>query len=133
MHFKDSRSNSLLYFEDTRSKLFMGVLSKKMRKRGRPLMCSEELASTRVKLIQAGVELLTKKGFASAGIEEILSMIQVPKGSFYHYFESKEAFGIVLIKSYFNNFISVLIRDSLKKTSPRLSKRKILYLLQEQI
>ena len=65
-------------------------------------MCSEELASTRVKLIQAGVELLTKKGFASAGIEEILSMVQVPKGSFYHYFESKEAFGIVLIKSYFN-------------------------------
>ena len=102
MHFKDSRSNSLLYFEDTRSKLFMGVLSKKMRKRGRPLMCSEELASTRVKLIQAGVKILTKKEFASAGIEEILSMVQVPKGSFYHYFESKEAFGIDLIKSYFN-------------------------------
>ena len=75
-----------------------------MRKRGRPSMCSEELASTRVKLIQAGVELLTKKGFASAGIEEILSMVQVPKGSFYHYFESKEAFGIVLIKSYSNYF-----------------------------
>ena len=65
-------------------------------------MCYEELASTRIKLIQAGVELLTKKGFASAGIEEILSMVQLPKGSFYHYFESKEAFGIVLIKSYFN-------------------------------
>ena len=73
-----------------------------MRKLGRPSMCSEVLASTRVKLIQAGVELLTKKGFASAGIEEILSMVQVPKGSLYHYFESKEAFGIVLIKSYFN-------------------------------
>ena len=82
----------------------MEVLNKKMRKRGRPSMCSEELASTRVKLIQAGVELLTKKGFASAGIEEILSMVQLPKGSFYHYFESKEAFGIVLIKSYFNRF-----------------------------
>ena len=75
-----------------------------MRKLGRPSMCYEELASTRIKLIQAGVELLTKKGFASAGIEEILSMVQVPKGSFYHYFESKEAFGIVLIKSYFNHF-----------------------------
>ena len=72
-----------------------------MRKLGRPSMCSEVLASTRVKLIQAGVELLTKKGFASAGIEEIRSMVQVPKG-LYHYFESKEAFGIVLIKSYFN-------------------------------
>jgi TetR/AcrR family transcriptional repressor of nem operon len=82
----------------------MEVLSKKMRKRGRPSMCSEELASTRVKLIQAGVELLTKKGFASAGIEEILSLVQVPKGSFCHYFESKEAFGIVLIKSDFNYF-----------------------------
>ena len=75
-----------------------------MRKLGRPSMCSEELASTRIKLIQAGAELLTKKGFASAGIEEILSMVQLPKGSFYHYFESKEAFGIVLIKSYFNHF-----------------------------
>ena len=75
-----------------------------MRKLGRPSMCSEELASARVRLIKAGVELLTKKGFASAGIEEILSMVQLPKGSFYHYFESKEAFGIVLIKSYFNRF-----------------------------
>ncbi len=83
---------------------FMEVLNKQMRKRGRPSMCSEELASTRVKLIQAGVELLTNKGFASAGIEEILSMVEVPKGSIYHYFESKEAFGIVLIKSYSNYF-----------------------------
>tara|TARA_A100001015_G_scaffold270481_1_gene323070 strand:- start:1038 stop:1697 length:660 start_codon:yes stop_codon:yes gene_type:complete len=82
----------------------MEVLSKKMRKRGRPSMCSEELESTSVKLIQAGVELLTKKGFASAGIEEVLGMAQVPKGSFYYYFESKEAFGIVLIKSYANYF-----------------------------
>jgi len=72
----------------------MKVLRKKMGKRGRPSMCSEELASTRVKLIRAGVELLTKKGFASAGIEEILSMVQVPKGSFYHYFASKKPYSL---------------------------------------
>lgn len=54
--------------------------------------------------MRAGLEVLTEKGFAMAGIDEILSRVEVPKGSFYHYFASKEAFGLELIERYASYF-----------------------------
>ena len=51
-------------------------------------------------LVRAGLEVLTEKGFSAVGIDEILRRVGVPKGSFYHYFESKEAFGAELIETY---------------------------------
>lgn len=50
--------------------------------------------------MRAGVEVLTEKGFSATGIDEILGRVSVPKGSFYHYFDSKEAFGLDLIERY---------------------------------
>lgn len=40
------------------------------------------------------------KSYHSVGLNEILSAVQVPKGSFYHYFSSKEQFGVELLKHY---------------------------------
>jgi len=40
------------------------------------------------------------KSFHSVGLNEILTAVKVPKGSFYHYFESKEQFGVELLKHY---------------------------------
>ena len=47
---------------------------------------------TKMALIWCGTELLTERGFQITGIEEILSRVGVPKGSFYHYFKSKQDF-----------------------------------------
>ena len=55
---------------------------------------------TRMALIWCGTELLTERGFQITGIEEILSRVGVPKGSFYHYFKSKQDFGIAVIDNY---------------------------------
>jgi len=33
---------------------------------------------------------LTEKGYSATGIEEVLRSVDVPKGSFYRYFPSKE-------------------------------------------
>lgn len=77
----------------------------KKRRRGRPPRSRDSLVDTQELLIQAGVAALTEKGFSATGLEEILGMAGVPKGSFYHYFASKEAFGSKLIErygSYFN-------------------------------
>ena len=74
------------------------------RRRGRPLKRVEGPYPTRELLVRAGIEVLTEKGFASTGINEILSRVDVPKGSFYHYFESKEAFGAELIDRYGSYF-----------------------------
>lgn len=36
---------------------------------------------------------MTSHGFTASGLEHILSTVGVPKGSFYYYFASKEAWG----------------------------------------
>ena len=43
---------------------------------------------------------MRKRSFHSVGLNEILKAVGVPKGSFYHYFESKEHFGVELLKRY---------------------------------
>lgn len=42
-------------------------------------------------LLETGYTLVARAGFSGIGLQEILSAADVPKGSFYHYFPSKEA------------------------------------------
>ncbi|MBX9402878.1 TetR/AcrR family transcriptional regulator [Lysobacter sp. BMK333-48F3] len=49
--------------------------------------------------------LLLRKGFTAVGLAEVLAAAQVPKGSFYHYFGSKEAFGEAVLEAYFNEYL----------------------------
>ena len=74
------------------------------RRRGRPPKQRDDLTDTRELLLRAGLEVLTEKGFSATGIDEILGRVGVPKGSFYHYFDSKEAFGLDLIDRYADFF-----------------------------
>lgn len=69
-------------------------------RRGRPPKQSREAEDTRALLIRSGVELLTEQGFVASGLDQILKKVGVPKGSFYHYFDSKEAFGLVVLNEY---------------------------------
>lgn len=57
-------------------------------------------SETRARLVQVGTEILSEKGFISTGLDEILEKAQVPKGSFYHYFESKAKFALAVIDHY---------------------------------
>ena len=69
---------------------------------------SRENGDTRAALIRSGLEELTENGFASSGIDKILKKVGVPKGSFYFYFASKEAFGQAVIDSYARYFADKL-------------------------
>ena len=84
--------------------------SETIRRRGRPPKADNSRNATRAVLIRAGVELLTEKGFSATGLDEILKRVGVPKGSFYHYFASKEAFGAALIEAYGASFAARLDR-----------------------
>ncbi len=84
------------------------------RRRGRPPKTSEGVCATREALLRAGVEVLTEKGFSATGIDEILRRVGVPKGSFYHFFASKEAFGAALIERYAAYFANKLDRSLLR-------------------
>ncbi len=56
--------------------------------------------STRDKLLTGGFELLFDRGYEEAGVKQITSSCGVPKGSFYHYFASKEAFALEVMDLY---------------------------------
>ncbi|MBK9081203.1 MAG: TetR/AcrR family transcriptional regulator [Rhizobiales bacterium] len=70
------------------------------RRRGRPPKNQSALDAPRTRLIRAGVAILTEKGFSVVGIDEMIAAAGVAKGSFYHYFDSKEAYGLALIGAY---------------------------------
>ena len=85
------------------------------RRRGRPPKHLQGFSETRQSLLDAGVEILTEKGFSAAGLDEILKRVNVPKGSFYHYFDSKDAFGLALIQhydSFFEHKLNAFLQDS---------------------
>jgi TetR/AcrR family transcriptional repressor of nem operon len=48
-------------------------------------------------LLEAGKSSFLAKGYSNSGIESILQEAGVPKGSFYHYFENKEDFGLQVL------------------------------------
>ena len=48
-------------------------------------------------IIQAGLDIIHTRGFNGTGIEAILKQANVPKGSFYNFFSSKEDFGLAVI------------------------------------
>jgi len=63
-------------------------------------MCPAAQPSTKQRILEAAEALMLAKSFHSVGLTEILTTVQVPKGSFYHYFPSKEQFGVELISHY---------------------------------
>jgi TetR/AcrR family transcriptional repressor of nem operon len=63
---------------------------------------------TREKLLDQGVALLMEQGYHGTGLQDLLASVQVPKGSFYNYFPSKEDFGAEVIRHYIEPFIRQL-------------------------
>lgn len=59
---------------------------------------------SREKILSVGESLILGRGFSAMGLSELLGTAEVPKGSFYHYFPSKEQFGVALLDRYFENY-----------------------------
>ena len=56
--------------------------------------------STRDHLIDTGLKLMHQQGYNATGLTEILKEADVPKGSFYHHFGSKEDFAAAALERY---------------------------------
>ena len=83
-------------------------------------MAHKDVRST---ILEKGARIIHKKGFNHTGIQEILDAAGVPKGSFYHYFKSKEDFGLNLLDYYAVYFTSRA--ESLKdKNVPPIKRLK---------
>ncbi|MCQ8888280.1 TetR/AcrR family transcriptional regulator [Pseudoalteromonas carrageenovora] len=91
-------------------------------RRGRPPKLPRENADTKALLIRTGLETLTEFGFSATGLDTILKKAAVPKGSFYHYFKSKEAYGIALVDAYDTYFIAKLNHYLKDEATPPLER-----------
>src|ERR1700748_2242178 len=57
----------------------------------------------RKRLLAAGLGLVHARGFAASGVKDITDAAGVPKGSFYAYFASKEAFAAAILEHYWSD------------------------------
>jgi TetR/AcrR family transcriptional repressor of nem operon len=55
---------------------------------------------TKQQLLEHGLAMLLRHGYHDLGIAALLEATGVPKGSFYHHFESKEDFGLQVLDFY---------------------------------
>lgn len=75
---------------------------------------------TRTHILTTGRKLTAQRGYTGVGLADLLKAAGVPKGSFYHYFASKEAYGCALLGAFMKDYEDRLA-DSL--THPDLSAR----------
>jgi TetR/AcrR family transcriptional repressor of nem operon len=69
---------------------------------------------TRSAILATGQQIMARKGFSAVGLAEILGEAGVPKGSFYHYFGSKDAFGEAMLVAYFDEYLAEIDAISAK-------------------
>jgi len=67
---------------------------------------AHETSDVRRNILETGQRIMAGKGYSGVGLNEILSASGVPKGSFYHYFSSKDAFGEALLEHYFTDYLA---------------------------
>ena len=77
-------------------------------------------------ILDTAQNIIAGRGFTAVGLSEILKSANVPKGSFYHYFNSKEAFGEALLESYFSDYM-VQLETLLNRPSVSAAQRLLAY------
>lgn len=87
---------------------------------------THKMSDVRENILATGQRIIAGKGFSGVGLNEILATAGVPKGSFYHYFGSKEAFGEAMLESYFEDYLSEL-DQTLRQPAQTMAQRLMNY------
>ena len=61
---------------------------------------TQTASETRAKLLEAARDVIRAKGYAGSTVDDICVAAGVTKGSFFHYFDSKEALGIAAVERF---------------------------------
>lgn len=85
-----------------------------------------EITDVRENILATGQRIMAGKGFSAVGLNEILLTAGVPKGSFYHYFSSKDAFGEAMLRSYFDSYWAEL-EQTLSQPNQNMAQRLMSY------
>jgi TetR/AcrR family transcriptional regulator, transcriptional repressor for nem operon len=79
-------------------------------------------ATTRERLLEAARELFFEKGYTATGLAEILERADAKSGSFYHFFESKEALLQSVLERYVETLHPVLLAPIYARVSDPLER-----------
>jgi TetR/AcrR family transcriptional repressor of nem operon len=55
---------------------------------------------TKLRLLEAGLVMLLERGYGGLGVQDLLDRTGIPKGSFYHHFESKQDMALQAVALY---------------------------------
>ena len=78
--------------------------------------------STKNRLLEAGLRLLLERGYHDLGIATLLEETGIPKGSFYHHFDSKKDFTLQVIDRYMDDVHDGLDACLDESTAPPLDR-----------
>lgn len=81
-------------------------------------------ATTRDRLVAEGMRQLMAYGYDGVGLGPLLKSVQVPKGSFYHFFRSKDDFVVAVITAYDQKYRAIrqrILEDETRGPLDRLA------------
>lgn len=82
-------------------------------------------SEVRASLLAAGEQLIHRRGFNGSGVKDFAAAAGVPKGSFYNYFASKDAFVVAVVESYWLSIedeYAPILRDSSFEPCERVTR-----------
>lgn len=86
----------------------------------------------RERLLDEGVAAFLEFGFHGTGLKRVLDRAGIPKGSFYNYFDSKEAFGAATIRHFAEGVRDLLARELARAPDPLSGLRGFFGAMMEQ-
>lgn len=78
--------------------------------------------ATKQRLLEVGMGMLLERGYNALGVQALLDAAEVPKGSFYHHFKSKEDFALQVIDTYMKEVhqgLDACLRDPARRPLAR--------------
>lgn len=82
---------------------------------------------TREKLVRTAERLMLRDGYSATRVDDVIREAGLSKGSFYHFFESKEALGLAALERYYADRVGRLAAGNYAaETDPRRRARGFL-------
>lgn len=83
---------------------------------------AQDTSPTKEKLLEVALQLMQSKGFGATRVDEICAAAGVSKGSFFHYFSSKEDLGAALIERYTTTLYQLMQAGTFRKKRDPLQR-----------
>ena len=85
-------------------------------------IATSEVPDTKRRLLDAATGLMMQQGFTATSVDEICEQAKLTKGSFFHYFKSKEEIGEGALDHYFDRQKAMFFQADFNKLADPLER-----------